>query len=68
MKKIDEMTKISTRPNYMTPKSGPSEETKQIWKLGSEINQIKKQTDFIKEYNLTPSEFSTLNQKKLNIL
>lgn len=62
------MTEISTRPNYMVPKRGPTEETKKIWKMGSEINQIKKQTEFIKEYNLTPSEFSKLNQKKLDIL
>ncbi len=68
MKKIYSATQVSNRPSYLIPKKGPSEETKQIWKLASEVNFINKQTEFIKEYNMKPSDFSQLNQKKLNIL
>ncbi len=68
MKKIYSATQLPNRPSYLTPKKGPSEETKQIWKLASEVNYINKQTEFIKEYNLKPSEFAQLNKKKLDIL
>ena len=46
----------------------PSEETKQVWKLASEVNLIKKQTQFIKENDLSETEFQAMNKRKLNIL
>jgi hypothetical protein len=68
MNKVD-WTKYYFKKNDYYPKgSSPSDETKEIWKLGSEINLINKQTDYIKKNDITASEFQSMNVKKLNIL
>ena len=68
MKKIDWKTNLFRSNQMVKSNKTPSEETKQVWKLASEVNLIKKQTQFIKENDLSETEFQAMNKRKLNIL
>ena len=60
----------SKRPNYLQSKIYPSNETKKVLKLASEVNLIEKQTKFIKNNNLKAKDLSlnSFLNKRINIL
>ncbi len=68
MKKVDWNERYFKPSKVVSPRTSPSEETKQIWKIASEVNLIKKQTEFIKDNDISEEEFHAMNKKKLNIL
>ena len=68
MKKVSWKTNLFKSNEVVRERKGPSEETKQIWKLASEVNLVKKQTEFIKDNDVSKEEFQAMNRKKLNIL
>jgi len=49
-----------------TRRAGPSQETKNVLKLGAEIKSIKRATEYIKENGQKPPETPQFYMKKLN--
>ena len=57
----------SKRPNYLKNRVYPSDDTKKVLKLASEINLIEKQTDFIKNNNIKTKDLNSFLSRRLNI-
>lgn len=63
--KVDAINRQYTQP-WLINRTGLSQETKNVFKIGQEIKQIENQTQYIKQYGEAPPTLSYDYKKMLN--